>query len=509
MEIGDTAYAGYPDAVIYGEKVAGKTKGKKPRNHLIWGDWMKVKGKDGDWLEVVGRGSRGWGHRDRVQSERILEVNFVDVGQGDGCHVVTPDDKAIVIDAGVSDNMYRFLRWRYGKFEKKLRFHAAVISHPDSDHYTGFQPLFDHDKVHFDHVLHNGIVERVAATSLEGLGKIERDPQTRRRYVVDVVTDLERLKQIVSKPSLVGGRKYPKLMKTAVDGGRVNDIRWLAASLDGESEYLPGFAPKRRRAGKKSLTIEVLGPVAEPDARGKPRLRLFDSSVGKTKNGHSVVLRLVYEGVSMLLGGDLNIPAEEHLLEHYTALPAPPRTVAEEEEMIAAGRKTFEVDVAKSCHHGSADFSDVFVRALNPLVTVISSGDDEPHAHPRPDTLGAIGKHGRGSRPLIFSTELARSTKEGVKEPNRIRREMKAHLAVRDDPSATDAEKARAKAQLEKYFEELERSVARYGMINVRTDGEKVLVAQKLEKKRGNSKKWDMHRIEPDAAGRLKYQSKH
>ena len=38
-------------------------------------------------------------------------------------------------------------------------------------------------------------------------------------------------------------------------------------------------------------------------------------------------------------------------------------------------------------------------------------------------------------------------------------------------------------------------NVARYGMITVRTDGEKVIIAQKLEKARGTGKKWDIYEL--------------
>jgi beta-lactamase superfamily II metal-dependent hydrolase len=68
--------------------------------------------------------------------------------------------------------------------------------------------------------------------------------------------------------------------------------------------------------------------------------------------------------------------------------------------------------VAKACHHGSADFTNAFLQSLNSAATIISSGDEEPHAHPRPDAVGALGKFGRGNRPLIFSTEIARSTRD-------------------------------------------------------------------------------------------------
>jgi hypothetical protein len=37
--------------------------------------------------------------------------------------------------------------------------------------------------------------------------------------------------------------------------------------------------------------------------------------------------------------------------------------------------------------------------------------------------------------------------------------------------------------------------VTRYGMINVRTDGEKVVIAQMLESD-GTNKNWDLHKLE-------------
>jgi hypothetical protein len=54
---------------------------------------------------------------------------------------------------------------------------------------------------------------------------------------------------------------------------------------------------------------------------------------------------------------------------------------------------------------------------------------------------------------------------------------------------------------------QLERSIAIYGMINLRTDGNKAIVAQKLEKPRSNAEKWDIHQLEPGPDGLLRYVS--
>ena len=52
---------------------------------------------------------------------------------------------------------------------------------------------------------------------------------------------------------------------------------------------------------------------------------------------------------------------------------------------------------------------------------------------------------------------------------------------------------------------QLERSVAVYGMISLRTDGHKVLMAQKLERRRSKAHKWDLQLLQPGPDGRLRH----
>ena len=100
---------------------------------------------------------------------------------------------------------------------------------------------------------------------------------------------------------------------------------------DGQT-WMPGFAP----SDNEEFSIEVLGPVVETAPNGKPGLRTFTSlltgkamNVGKTKNGHSVLLRLQYRDFSVLFGGDLNTPAEHFLMRHYGNDGQAPTTIAE------------------------------------------------------------------------------------------------------------------------------------------------------------------------------------
>lgn len=479
-----TKFAGYPSALIF-DQPAGKAK-----KLLLWGDHITTTGPSAaGWTPVKSRGVAGFMADASVTDERLLEIVFVDIGQGDGALVITPDDRHLLIDAGQEDNMYRFLRWRYNRFTRPCTFEAAVISHPDKDHYQGFAPIFNEANLSFRNLYHNGIVERAGADSVS-LGPKDAG------YLTDIVTTKAELQTVIDHPTATTGKQYPRLIRAVLASGRVAESRGVSAQ-DG---HLPGFAP-----GAGELSIEVLGP--ERDVRGgKPALKWFGKA-GVTKNGHSVVLRLKYRDVSVLLGGDLNIPAEHHLLGKTTGHAMPPLE-ADRSAIIEGARRRFRVDVAKACHHGSADFSDVFLQSVDALVTVISSGDDESHGHPRADALGAVGRWGRGNRPLVFSTELARSAPETMKQPFVFRQKLEAayaELRVATGEVAT----VRARKKIDDLLAQIERSVAVYGAINLRSDGRRIVMAQKIERPDSVQDAWDIYRIEPDPAGVLRYQSKH
>jgi len=486
-----TAFAAYPSAFVY-----NNPDDREEIDHLLWGDYLRLLGPEqGEWAEVRVRGKNGWMRKEDTQEQRLLEVNFVDIGQGDGCFIVTPDDKFILIDAGEEDNMFRFLRWRFNMRnnpDRPVHVQYAVISHPDSDHYYGFRKLFDDVLFRFGTVFHNGIVERTGDHSLGPKQKVGKNT-----YLTDVIGDRVSLKAIIDDPDRVGRKWYPTLLKTAAEGGRVDDIRMLCAK-DG---FLPGY-----KDGE--LVIRVLAPVPEESPEGGRMLRWFNDE-SKTKNGHSVVLKLEYGGVKILLGGDLNTPAEEHLLHHYTGLDPRPTTPQDEQALVDKAREFFEADVAKACHHGSTDFTDLFLQAVNPTATIVSSGDNEPHAHPRPDALGAFGKSGRGSRPLIFSTELARSVTQTTTPTLEIRDHI-TRLSVLRDKEEDEDKRAALEDMIERQQDErLERIVTVYGMINLRTDGERVVLAQKLEQRGSGGREWDIHLLEPNADGHLQYVPEH
>ncbi|HYI61511.1 MAG TPA: MBL fold metallo-hydrolase [Acidimicrobiales bacterium] len=472
-----SAFAGYPAPFVYDEPDGKKTQ------QLLWGDYVKLGDEvRGEWQQVAkARNESGWMRKADLQKERLLEINFVDVGQGDGCFVVTPGDKRILIDAGLRDNMFWYLRWRFNLRQHPdnvIDIEHAIISHPDSDHYQGFDAILDSPQLSIGTLHHNGLIDhegnqRLGPTTTVG----------RRKFYTDLMTTKTKLRR--SLTGIDPGKKYPALLRKALKLDRVGDIQMLS-SLD---SFLPGYA-------SGDLTIQVLAPVPETIER-KPALRRLGID-GVTKNGHSVVLLLTYRGVRFLLGGDLNREAMEYLLEHYEGQGS--------EEGDGTEHSVFRADVAKACHHGSADVSDSFVAGVNAIATVISSGDNEPYAHPRPDALGLIGKHGRGDRPLIFSTELARSPSEAGQGPERLRTTRAAALdAARVEINEGNASTEEQPGHVAAAYQ---RAIAVYGMINVRSDGERVIIAQKLERDSTAGKQFDVSCLEPDDEGNLVYNPK-
>lgn len=451
---------------------------------VLWGDFLNVESEEADgWLKVV------WAPRDPARrrelyiakadtvEKRPLEIVFVDVGQGDGSVLITPEigasEQIIVIDSGEGDNMARFLNGRF-KAYRGFNFAAAVMTHPDADHYLGFKSVFANPRIGFKTIYHSGLVERPVSGQFEKAGGLSREPGDTVDYLTGLPEDDAAIEAIFGDPAAIGNFDYPGVMHAAVNNPKIKAFRILSTehgTKEGGKTYMPGFAP----ADARGYCIEVLGPVMERDAAGKPRLRRI-KSYGETKNGHSVLLRLTFGKFSLLFGGDLNEPAEKLILQHYAGLAKfPAAGTAEYRTMVAKVGERFRSDVMKVCHHGSEKVTDAFLEAVNPACFIISSGDEEGHVHPRPDLLGRLGRFGRGASPVLLSTELQRSARE---------REEKALVESVDtniDALAAAPTTALKAALKEKVARLAKNNVEVYGAIYVKTDGERLITAFRIE----------------------------
>ena len=342
----------------------------------------------------------------------------------------------------------------------------------------------------FDVEYHSGLVERPVGGTFEEIGGRTDKLSNKKRYITNLAQDKDDIEAIFGNGIDPGQFLYPKLMKAALANENIKDFKMLSTvhgRIEDDRTWMPTFAPSDDRG----YSIEVVGPIVETVDDGKPKLRVI-SSYGETKNGHSVLLRLHFGGFKILFGGDLNKPAEKFLLTHIAGIKRfPKKGTPKYADMIKAGAEKFGADIMKVCHHGSEKVTDAFLETVFPAAFVISSGDAEGHVHPRPDLLGRLGKQGRSQAPVILSTELQRSTRE--KEDKKLVARLQKRVA---DLTAAPSDSARAK--FKKEIDLLARSnVTVYGTIYLKTDGETLITAFRIETG-SEKKKWFTFQYELD-----------
>jgi len=475
--------------------------------YLAWGDFVEVVGDanaspvriravkmvekaDGSVQPVPIEGTirQPAGHPAVVPKEQstVLKVNFVDVQQGDGTVIETPGGKILLVDGGDNQLFARYLAARYRGTSKDapLQVDGILVTHGDADHFLGLTEIHRSERngepskqlfIRPQRIYHNGLVKR---PSKDANGKSVPDKKllgptkvvNGRTVITGLVDDLLEFPtadmNVPFKQWQAALSAYEK--RYAAPHGPI-EFRRLSQGDDSAFDFLKAGEPLAAR-----MTIEVLGPLVTP-VNGKPGLRFLGEppkdvqvnfnpeqprpevfkghSASHTINGHSVIVRLTYGNVRFLLAGDLNAEAELDLVQHH--------------------RAQLEAEVLKAPHHGSADFSVDFVKAVSPIVSVISSGDEstrKEYIHPRASLVGALGRCSRIDKPIILVTELAAFfSVRGFVDV--------AFHEMRDDATikkGSNVVNLRALAKKEKRFCSFSRSA--FGMVKIRTDGDRLLV---------------------------------
>lgn len=460
--------------------------------HLLWGDGVTFidATESNGRRHVRARGLQGWVRTADLGGAPLLELYFIDVGQGDGVLVRTPDFRHLLIDGGFprssqpsTKSAADFVDWKFAKDYgvDTIQLDALIASHNDHDHYGGLDDLLDVAQtdeldakgVTVESFYHAGLSWWKDENGDRSLGPLlpeNGNPQ----YFVRLLEDrpmAEAATDGQSAPQLQGA--WSKFISKVVAARTADGSKTPISRVSHTTGHLPGF----EATGGDAVSIEVLGPI-EWEQDGRPALRRLGGDSIST-NGHSVLLRLAYGKARFVLTGDLNKAAHDELLEHYSDRP-----------------EVFACDVAKSCHHGSEDVSMRFLQAMQPAATVISSGDAEGHDHPRPRIVAACGVVGhltveddRLLTPLVYSTELARSYELGkvgsATLPNGDELEGEALGLVRLGYRVHKPGTLRPKSGNRNLGGSFVVSGLVYGLVNVRSDGETVLCATRNEGKGG------------------------
>ena len=388
-------------------------------------------------------------------SGRVLRVDFVDVQQGDGTVVETPEGTTLLIDGGDNQLFARYLAARFGGTSEAApkEIDAILITHGDADHFVGLTEIHRSEKhsnprkrlfIHPRRVFHNGLVKRPSS--------VEEKKQL--GATVKLPDGSLAITGLVDDPRAVAREERNKPFNDWCDALNAWEKRSgpiEVQRLDNRSKGATAFSFLNQgvEPGRPQANVQVLGPIPV-DVDGGAGLKFLGAptprigrqpgdptttglSASHTINGHSVILRLEYGNVHFLFAGDLNEEAEEHLTTN--------------------GGGTLRSEVLKVPHHGSAEYSSAFFKAVSPVVSVVSSGDESERKefiHPRATLVAALGRNARSGidEPVVFITELA------------------AFFAV-EGPARTIGKDA---------HDIFAFSRRAFGIVKVRTDGERLLV---------------------------------
>ena len=399
----------------------------------------------------------------------ILKVEFVDVQQGDGTVIETPKGEVVLLDGGELQLYARYLSTRFpGTSEATPReIDAIVVSHGDADHFAGLTEIRESETndlaykrvfIHPQRVFHNGLVKRPSSRpESQQLGPIAPGTDILNGLVDDLVA--------VPDTEMNGPFREWKAALVAWQQRGPIAMKRLALGDDDAFDFLRD----------ESVDVEVLGPVTVPIPGGGEGLEFLGSpkrntriaadvvttdasrftgkSASHTINGHSVVLRMRYGGFRFLFAGDLNEQAEETLLQEHRSR-----------------HLSLRAEVFKVPHHGSHEYSSEFLQRVSPVVSVISSGDENErheYIHPRANLVAALGKNSRPGfpEPVLFVTEMVAFFKtRGYLTPEFHK--LKDGSAVVEDGVAT-----LATDPIPRFFA-FER--AAFGIVKVRTDGHRL-----------------------------------
>ncbi len=386
---------------LYSEAGSNKVK-----IDLLWGDRVEIQPGNpvNGRVRVKARGQEGFVKLSELGDDRLLEVYFIDVGQGDSVLIVTPDGRHILVDGGYKRKAQNhgksaadFVDWKFFKDygRNRITLDCMVSSHCDADHYGGLWDLVNpagkgeldcKDGVEILNYYHPGVAwwKKPGGKKFAGA--------TSKGYITDLMEDSKSVKEGLkagASPGLAG--EWADFLQCLVDLGI--PVKRLSYVPDEGIGFVPGFEDP------DGVAVRVLGPV-ESTVNGKPALKDFGNDSQNT-NGNSLVFRIDYGRARILVAGDLNKASQQYLLQEYKGK-----------------RLEFAADVFKSCHHGSDDCSMEFLETVHASASVISSGDNETHSHPRPNIVAACGATGFRKiekdemiTPLVFCTEVSRSVR--------------------------------------------------------------------------------------------------
>ncbi|HEY8423503.1 MAG TPA: MBL fold metallo-hydrolase [Clostridia bacterium] len=291
----------------------------------------------------------------------VLEVHYLDVGQGDCAIIKLPDDKFVIVDAGddKKEVKNKILDYIKTNFPALTYFDYAIATHTDSDHLGGMAEVlqkYPAKTVYRPNVLANysGYEDPAAA--------LTQDPN------ID-----DNLKFWTDKGASVEvGQKNTAVYKRFIEQA------YKPFESDGETIVPQVIISDGRR-------IDRPAEKSSQDIIGKDYKIVFYSPQKhkySNSNDYSNIFILEFKGFEFFFSGDAESEAEKDFVKAYKDFD-------------------FDIDVFKLGHHGSRTSSSLELLELvtkeskrHQIYAIASCGLNNSYGHPHKETLDRLTKLG-------------------------------------------------------------------------------------------------------------------
>lgn len=322
-----------------------------------------------------------------ARENSTLNINYINVLQGDCILINLPDGKNMIIDAGSSfnyDNKYDesspdnviscIKNYLVGSSNPKIDY--MIMTHADFDHFSFMVEIleeFEVIKMYRPNVFY-GVednetnVDKIAFASLEE----ERAKQVGSAYVTKEMYQEDKETYSGYNVKAESSSAYYSTLEAMYAEAEING---------GDSEVLFTFQADEitnkndaNVSQDEIYTLKFYAPIS-------------NKSLYTDWNNYSSFMILEFNGFRYCFTGDTEEELEKQIIENYgDVLP--------------------DVDIMDAGHHGSStSTSSALLEILNPEVVICSCDDGTEYGHPAPDTISRIIASGV-PQDNIFTTHL-------------------------------------------------------------------------------------------------------
>lgn len=286
-------------------------------------------------------------------NQKTFRITFLDVGQGDG--IIIEDGKhVIVIDGGSSSvsNIGEYVLLPELKYRGIREVDLWILTHPDTDHVSGFKELYDNREIMISKLALAGCMKEGFEELFQDMPGIEEIPVT-----------------YLSEDEMVwdSGMKL-EVLSCGNDPGNIIETNIETKQKEGKK----GNREKNNNNRNKGETIQTEEKSNQDEEYKDEEYKDEEREVDYNKD--SLVLLLKKENYQILFMADAGVEAEEKIM----------------------AKQIGKVDIIKIGHHGSSKGcnTEKFFDSVMPENAIISCGLHNVYKHPHEEVLKRLEETG-------------------------------------------------------------------------------------------------------------------